>query len=83
MRFFVTFPFLNQLSSNLVQRLKIGCSFLFWAQEVVLEAISDNMAQSHCFMSFFFGKGLLEIVLPQEHLRSQMIKDYLKGCVIC
>ena len=31
----------------------------------------------------FLAKRLLEIALPWQHLRSQLIKNYLKGCVIC
>ena len=30
----------------------------------------------------FLAKRLLEIALPWQHLRSQVIKNYLKGCVI-
>ena len=30
----------------------------------------------------FLAKRLLEIVSPWQHLRSQVIKNYLKGCVI-
>ena len=30
----------------------------------------------------FLAKRLLEIALPWQHLRSQVIKTYLKGCVI-
>ena len=31
----------------------------------------------------FLAKRLLEIALLWQHLRSQVIKNYLKGCVIC
>ena len=30
----------------------------------------------------FLSEHLLEIALPWQHLRSQVIKNYLKGCVI-
>ena len=51
--FSVTFLFLNQLSSNLAQRFKIGCWFLFLAQKVVLGTISDNMTQQPLFYVTF------------------------------
>ena len=30
----------------------------------------------------FLAKSLLEIALPWQHLKSQVIKNYFKGCVI-
>ena len=30
----------------------------------------------------FLAKRLLEITLPWQHLRTQVMKNYLKGCVI-
>ena len=34
------------------------------------------------FYVTFLAKSLLEISLPWQHRRSQVIKNYLKGCVI-
>ena len=34
------------------------------------------------FLVFFLAKHLLEIALSCQQLRSQVIKNYLKGCVI-
>ena len=65
--FFVTFLFLNQLSLDLVQGLKIG--FLFQAQKVVLGTISDNMTQT-IVLRYFLAKCLLEIVLLWQDLKS-------------
>ena len=31
----------------------------------------------------FLANRLLGIALPWQHLRSQVTKNYLKGCVIC
>ena len=35
------------------------------------------------FLAVFLAKRLLELALPRQHLRSQVIKNYLKDCVIC
>ena len=78
--FSVTFLFLNQLSSNLAQGFKIGRWFLFLAQKVVLGTISDNMTQKPLFYACVLAKRFLEIALSWQHLRSQVIKNYLKGC---
>ena len=61
---FRNFCISHQLRSNLVQGLKIGCWFLFWAQKVVLGTISDNITQKPLFYVILLAKRLLEIVLP-------------------
>ena len=52
--FFVTFLFLCQLSSNLVQGPKSGGWLILQAQKVVLGTTSDNMAQKPLFYAYFW-----------------------------
>ena len=37
----------------------------------------------HPFLAVFLAKCLLDTALSWQHLRPQVIKNYLKGCVIC
>ena len=47
--------------------------------------LGDDFGQSDTktiILRQFLAKRLLEIALPWQDLRSQVIKSYLKGCVI-
>ena len=44
--------------------------------------ISDSLTQKKHDFKSHFGQRLLEIGLPWQQLRSQVIKNYLKLCVI-
>ena len=53
---------------------------------MVLGTISNNMAQKNIilrlFLAFFSAKRLFEIALPWQYIRSQVIKNYVKGCAV-
>ena len=45
----------------------------------------DDFGQSDTktiILRLFLAKRLLDIALPWQHLRSQVIKNYLEGCVM-
>ena len=47
-------------------------------------SFGDDFGQSDTetiILRRFLAKSLLEIALPWQHLRFQVIKNYLKGCV--
>ena len=67
--------FPDEVSSNLTQGFKIGCS------KVVLGTIWGYYTKT-VILHRFMTKQILEIALPWQYLGSQVIKNYLKGCVI-
>ena len=79
MRFSVTFYFLINQAQIWHKNWML---ILIFGQKVVWETISDNMKQELLFYVSFLARRLLDITLPWQHLRSQVIKNYLKGCDI-
>ena len=77
--FFISQP----IKLKFAQGLKIECLFLSLAHKVVLGTISDNMTQKPLFYTLILAKIPLEIALSWQHLRSQVIQNYLKGCDLC
>ena len=76
MRFFGNFLFLNELSSNLARNLKLDADSYFLPKSGFGNDFGENDTKTVILRRF------LEIALPWQHQRSQVIKNYLKGCVI-
>ena len=70
-------------------KLKFGTETQNWMLILILGSKSgfrDDFGQydtKTIILRRFFAKRLLEIVLPWQDVRFQVIKNYLKGCVIC
>ena len=56
--------------------------FFILPAKVILGTILDNMTQKH-YSRHVLAKYLLEIELPWQKLRSQVIKNYQKLCATC
>ena len=70
-------------------KLKFGTGIQNWMLILMFDSksgLGDDFEQYDTkiiILRRFLAKRLLEIALPWQHLRSQVIKNYLKGCVVC
>ena len=83
MRFFRNF-FISQPTN-----LKFGSGIQNWMLILILgsqSGLGDDFGKYDAktiILRRFLAKCLLEIALPWQHLRFQVIKNYLRGCDIC
>ena len=78
----------NTLISQRIE-LKFDTGIQIWILNLIFGSKSnfgDDFAKSdtkNIVLCLFLANRLLEIALPFQQLRLQMIKSYLKLCVIC
>ena len=83
MRFFRNF-FISQPIE-----LKFGTGIQNWMLILTFgskKGFGDDLRQydtKPIILCYFLAKRLLDIAMPWQHLKSQVIKNYLKGCFIC
>ena len=77
------------MTSFLISALDFGTEIQNWMLILIFGSKSGFGAHFRQYdtktiiLRRFLAKRLLEIALPWQHLRSQVLKNYLKGYVIC
>ena len=82
---FIPIPlFPNELSLNLVQKIKIKSLFTFVAEKQLFFIINYKRDNFYSVVGHFLARHVSEIGLPWQQLRSLVIKMYTKkrvtGC---